>query len=94
MDRIQTVRAEENTSGLQPRYLPRLWRRLGQPDPPRSACTTSGSSDSSAAGRTNGGVFRKVLSPFATGFRVLDALIDVSLSHARSNPHQVFIRIK
>jgi hypothetical protein len=59
-----------------------------------SACTTSGSSDSSAAGRADGRVFRKVLSPFASGFRVLDALIDISLGDARSNPHQVFIRIK
>jgi hypothetical protein len=60
----------------------------------RSACATSGSSDSSAAGRANGRVFRQALSPFASGFRVLNALIDVSFSDARSNPHQVFIRIK
>ncbi|HEX6173674.1 MAG TPA: hypothetical protein VF089_06635 [Candidatus Binatia bacterium] len=59
-----------------------------------SACTTSGSSDSSAAGRANGRVLRKVPSPFARGFRMLDALIDVALSRAGSNPHQVFIRIK
>ena len=44
--------------------------------------------------RANGRVFRKVLSPFASGFRILNALIDVSFSYARSNPHQMFIRIK
>jgi hypothetical protein len=56
--------------------------------------TTSGSSDSGAARGANRRVFRKVLSPLASGFRLLDALINVSLGHARSNPHQVFIRIK
>jgi hypothetical protein len=60
----------------------------------RSACATSGSSDSSAASGANSRVFRKVLSPVASGFRVLNALIDVSFSDARSDPHQVFIRIK
>jgi hypothetical protein len=59
-----------------------------------AACTTSGCSDSSAARRANGGVFRQILSTFASAFRLLYALIDVSLGHARSDPHQVFIRIK
>jgi hypothetical protein len=59
-----------------------------------ASCTASGSSDSSAAGGANRSVFRKVVSPFTRGFRVLDALIDVSLGYARSNPQQVFIRIK
>jgi hypothetical protein len=60
----------------------------------RASGTTSGSSDSSAARRANRGAFRKILSPFSNAFCLLDALIDVSLGHARSDPHQMFIRMK
>jgi hypothetical protein len=60
----------------------------------RASGTTSGCSNSSAARRANRGAFGKILSPFASLFRLLDALIDVSLGDSRSDPQQVFIRIK
>jgi hypothetical protein len=59
-----------------------------------AACTTRGSSDSSAARRTNRRVFGKILSPFGSAFRLLHALIDVPLGLASTNPHQVLVRVK
>jgi hypothetical protein len=59
-----------------------------------AACAPSGRPDGSATGSSNGGIFRNVLSPFASAFRLLEALIDIPLGLARTNPHQVLVRIE